>query len=710
MSDKYTQRMDAISAALARIVTRQEQLERRLAALEGGAGLQPAIPYLQNLPPLPQGSLPELPQENPPPLPLESVAPPVESLPPPQPPEFHSRPAQPKLETQVGLSWVNRIGAITLVLGVAFFFKYAVDNDWIGPTGRVLIGLLAGLAGIVTAERVWSCGHKVFAQGIAGASASVLYLSFYAAFSLYQLIGPSVAFLLMVASSVLAGALAFRYDSQAIAALSLIGGFVTPVILSTGEDHSLGFLSYLVLLDTAWIAVARLKKWAKLEWLALAGTTFLYSGWFEKWFQHEHRLLAGVSALLCYTIFATSGIAPVASLAQLLGSLAQAASWDRNPSQFGIFGFAVSAAGLAIADWRKRPSQAAASFSAGALSWALWYGDFSSSGKPRLAAFGIATAMFCLFFSWLPWRAWVRRTAVVASDLAVAALSGIAYFTAGYLVLDQDYHAWMGLFAVLVAGAYLALAYALWFAPDMAERRDTSAVPLACGLALGLLTLAAPIQFTGYRITMAWAIEGAILAWIARRAESQKLVWVALAVFFLVFIRLLSIDAGMYSKPQDYALLLNTRFLTFAVASISAILAARWIGGHLEAGAVYVGGHVSLLVGLGLEASGWAWRGDPIDASSLERVTISILMAAYGVALVGLGVSTRTLFNRWLGLGLLALVILKLYLLDVWEMARVYRIVAFGGLGILLLSTSYLYSRYGEKIESLLKEKASGEP
>jgi uncharacterized membrane protein len=75
-------------------------------------------------------------------------------------------------------------------------------------------------------------------------------------------------------------------------------------------------------------------------------------------------------------------------------------------------------------------------------------------------------------------------------------------------------------------------------------------------------------------------------------------------------------------------------------------------------------------------------------------------MAVYALALIAAGVLSRTFINRVLGLGLVGLVVAKLYLYDVWLLVRIYRIAAFGLLGGLLLITSYVYSRYREKIEA----------
>ena len=161
--------------------------------------------------------------------------PPLVEEPSPVTPEAAPPPAS--LESTLGLSWVNRIGAFTLILAVAFFFKYAVDNQWIGESGRVLIGVVVGFATLGAAEWLWRRGHVLYSQGIAGAGSAILYLAFYAAFGFYKLVPPGLAFVLMVSAVALAGGLALRYNAPAIAALSLAGGYATPLLLSTGEDR-----------------------------------------------------------------------------------------------------------------------------------------------------------------------------------------------------------------------------------------------------------------------------------------------------------------------------------------------------------------------------------------------------------------------------------------------------------------------------------------
>jgi uncharacterized membrane protein len=317
------------------------------------------------------------------------------------------------------------------------------------------------------------------------------------------------------------------------------------------------------------------------------------------------------------------------------------------------------------------------------------------------------TAGFLLFLGWTAWRLLIKRAETRVQDLGILALNGASYFGLCYHLLEPHYHAYLGLFAAALGGLHLALGLRIWHTQPE-DRRDVRPVLLLIGVALGFLTLAAPIQFSSYRITMAWAIEAAALTWIGVRTGSQRFMFAALVVFFLTLCRLYAIDAWIYPDPRTYLTLANGRFLTFLTAAVALWLSARWLKSGLIALTPYVAGHIVLIWALILDVLGWAGRtAAPANVDNVETVSTSVLLAAYGAVLVTLGVLTRTRVNRIMGLGLLAIVVAKLYLYDVWQLERLYRIVAFTLLGILLLATSYLYSRYRTKIESWWRDDQS---
>jgi len=666
--------MDALSEAILRLLRRQERIEKQLARVEAALNLQPIVP--ENAPPSAPEPLPMAPE----PLPTPA--------PPPPPPR--------RLETNIGLTLVNRIGVVTLVLGIAFFFKWAVDNQWIGPAGRVILGLIAGLAAIGSADLLWRRGQRIFAQGVTAVGLGILYVAVYAASEYYQLIPQDLAFGCMVATTLLAVALALRYESTAMAVLGLVGGYLTPIILNTGQDRPWFLFSYVLLLNVGALLLARLRVWPPLEILGVLATTVIYGAWLAKEFRQESQAVATFFVLIYYALFSQALVQPLFLAAQILATFGISRMWPDSPSVYLSLTWALALCGLVVADLRRIRAAASVSFVAFWTFYGLWYSSLHS--LPIAPLFVGTSSAFLLFLAWIPWRLIYGRETPRTEDLTILALNGAVYFTACYALLNAEYQSWMGMFAVAVAALHLVLAGWMW------RSQRTEAMALSAGVAVAFLVLAAPIQFTGYRITMAWSLEFLALFWIALKTRNSKLAFGAMIVSVLVWVRLLTTDAWMFHGVQSYAPIWNARFLTFFIAAICSWLAAYWIKLNPSALVEYVAGHVILLWGLSMEALAWAARTSaPQNLLSVETVSISILFSIYAVVLVSAGVATRTAINRIAGLGLMGFVVVKLYLFDVWQVGRVYRISAFVALGALLLATSFLYSHFRTVIESWWK-------
>ena len=189
------------------------------------------------------------------------------------------------LEAHIGGSWFNWIGIIAITFGVAFFLKYAFENQWIGPGGRVLLGFAAGVGFLVVGERLRARGLASYAYVLSGGGIMILYLSVYAAFRLYNLIGQFPAFILMVAVTATAVLLAGRYNALPIAILGLIGGFLTPILLSTGVDNQIGLFSYIAMLDAGVLTLAYYKQWRSLNYMAFMATVLMQVGWMAAWYE-----------------------------------------------------------------------------------------------------------------------------------------------------------------------------------------------------------------------------------------------------------------------------------------------------------------------------------------------------------------------------------------------------------------------------------------
>ncbi len=201
-----------------------------------------------------------------------------------QPPAEPPKTGGVSLEVLIGGTWLNRIGALILLLGLGFFVKYSFDKGWISPTLRVLLGALTGAALIVGGEVSLRRNLKTFAVGLLGAGTATLYFSAFAAYYFYQLIPIPVAFALLSCVTLVSTVLAVHGNILAIAILTLIGGFWTPIALSTGQNAQVALLTYVLILDAGFLICGALRRWESLRVLTLAGTAVLFGGWYLKFY------------------------------------------------------------------------------------------------------------------------------------------------------------------------------------------------------------------------------------------------------------------------------------------------------------------------------------------------------------------------------------------------------------------------------------------
>ena len=188
------------------------------------------------------------------------------------------------LEGTIGKLWLNRIGIVAILIGVAYFLKYAFDSGWIGPGGRVAIGLIAGIAVIVWSESFRRKGSVAFSYSLKAVGIGILYLSLWAASQYFHLVPASVAFVAMILVTASTITLALTQDAEILAVYAMIGGFSTPALVSTGENHEIILFSYVLLLDLAILAMVAFKPWRRIVWGAMLGTAIMYIGWAAQYY------------------------------------------------------------------------------------------------------------------------------------------------------------------------------------------------------------------------------------------------------------------------------------------------------------------------------------------------------------------------------------------------------------------------------------------
>jgi uncharacterized membrane protein len=187
----------------------------------------------------------------------------------------------PDIEKFIGENLINKIGIAVLVLGIAFFVKYAIDQEWINEQGRVGIGLLCGGILIGLAHRLRN-SYRSFSSVLVGGGLTVFYFTIAIAFHEYKLLGQTPAFICMVVITTFAVVLSVLYDRIELAILATIGGFITPFLLTTGKENYIALFTYLAVLNGGLIILGYFKQWRILNFISLFFTLVIYGAWFNK--------------------------------------------------------------------------------------------------------------------------------------------------------------------------------------------------------------------------------------------------------------------------------------------------------------------------------------------------------------------------------------------------------------------------------------------
>ncbi|MCW4469078.1 DUF2339 domain-containing protein [Flavobacterium sp. MFBS3-15] len=184
----------------------------------------------------------------------------------------------PDMEKFIGENLINKIGILILVLGISYFVKFAIDKEWIGEPARVGIGILAGGIVMLVAHRLRK-NYKAFSSVLVAGAVSIFYFTIAVAFHDYQLFSQTVAFIIMVAITAFSAFLSVSYDRQELAALTLIGGFAVPFMVSTGSNNYIVLFSYITILNVGILAIAYHKKWGLINLQAYVFTVLLFASW-----------------------------------------------------------------------------------------------------------------------------------------------------------------------------------------------------------------------------------------------------------------------------------------------------------------------------------------------------------------------------------------------------------------------------------------------
>jgi uncharacterized membrane protein len=373
--------------------------------------------------PVPPPSVAAQPKPTAPPAPRPAQPPP----PPPAPPATPAEPPpwRPTIdwESLVGVKLFSAIAGVALVFAAVFFLRYSIEHGWLQPPIRVIIGVAVAIGLLVLCELKAARRYSVTANALDAAAIAILFSTFFAAHSLWNLIPGVVAFGLLALVTALAVALAIRRESVFIAVLGLLGGFATPALLSTGENRPIPLFAYLMLLNIGLAWVAQRQTWPMLTKLTLVFTVVYQWGWVFKYLDASQLTLA-MGIFLVFPVVSFAGLllsrrnaarehateptapfettALAAAVLPLLFAayLAAVPAYGAHPGLLFGFLLIIDAGLLAVALARRQEVAHAAGALASLLVTAIWLA-VSYAPRARFVALAFA-ALFAMFFSMAP--------------------------------------------------------------------------------------------------------------------------------------------------------------------------------------------------------------------------------------------------------------------------------------------------------------------
>ncbi|MBC8356363.1 MAG: DUF2339 domain-containing protein [Planctomycetes bacterium] len=511
-------------------------------------------------------------------------------------------------EQFIGQKAFGWIAVILSIFTVAFFLRYAYENNWIGPVGRIGIGVLAGSGLIVAGYRYHRRSARIFSQMLTACGVVVLYLSTYSAFGLYSLLPLEQAGVFLAVIIVLSMACAVLYDSGAIALVAVVGGLATPLLLPSERDLYIQLFAYLAGLNLGVLVVTLSRSWPVISSVALLGTHGLFWSWY-----------AG----------------------------------DYHPEKWG---------------------------------WAL-------------AFQAVIYALYLIqdFAGQL-----TRRIDNRWENVARTLLNATFWFGAFYVLMEEDYRAWMGIASVVMATVYAVVGRLL-----LAYRRDAlTELVTAVAISVGFVVLAIPLQADARWIALGWAATATALWWFRLRINSPALGALSAAIAIASVLRVVFLDLPSY--PHEVLVPVVNRIALSSIGVAGCVAAAVFVTRpyrnrlgpptRFVAGAAGLGAIVLLWLILTVDLYNFFFAIARItdESTSWRRVgqmSVSILWTVYASVLLGLGFRFSKSTLRWTAIVFFALTIGKVFVLDMSGLSEIYRIPAFFVLAIFLGVAARVYQR-----------------
>jgi uncharacterized membrane protein len=555
--------------------------------------------------------------------------------------------------------FLGKIGIAAVLVGIAFFLKYAFDNNWIGPVGRVMIGIIAGL-GFLGLGQYLRAKYLKYSDLIIGGGIAILYLSVFAANSFYHLIDPFTTGVFMFVVTVLSFVMSIVNATPTLAVVGVVGGFATPFLVGSHENAMLSLFAYLTILNLGVLGVSFFKKWPKLNIVAFVGTVTNFIGWYVSFYE---PIVLGPTlgfVFISFLIFLIASVARViVSGSQSVVGAEASGKLKADQADYLLLGanaFLTASIGYIILNPEYHGILGFASVLLAVIYCivAVTANKFNPEDKalniflPGLAVVFLSIAVPMQFSG--PWIA-------IAWFIESAFLYAIASFISnrGFQVMG------------IVVYALGIIDFAVWTGRTYIDETFT------------------PIFNTSFVILVLAVIVAYAIAYMYRRfgsisVEIQKrgiMVFVIVANVLSVYA--LSMEIVNYYDAKQISL--SKTYQTEVTQ------AQRYNTGYDT-------------TGMPSEIN-QNFYSESASIKNRSNTLVSILWAIYAAILTAIGFARRVASVRRLGLVLFVITALKV-VVDVWSLGQIYRIVSFIVFGIIALVASFAYAKYKDRLKEIV--------
>jgi uncharacterized membrane protein len=630
-------------------------------------------------------------------------------------------------EAAIGGTWFTAIGAIAVIVAAGFFLKYAFENDWITEPMRIALGMLAGAALFATGLALRK-KYETYSGIVGGLGLALMYLSAFAASSLYDLWTIAATLTVTALISFVGAYAAIKVNSQLLVGVSIAGAFLTPLLLDFADVSAYSILAYTIIVSLGLVAATYRVMWKGAALLTVIGSYLLFIVWFSS-------VSMDPVATDYYASFLPSAIFLSLQMLIILGiSLAHYFKHRSDSSEMdaailicNAFGFLAALVIAAGDKWwdLMGPVTLALALLHGFI-WLRVKGGEERASRFRYALGGICLAMFALyvpiefdsFVVSIGWSllAFVASVVAVKNDSPVARwFAGILYtlafgrllFYEAWLPIGDGYGAPLFNERVLVFAIDAAVAFAsAWLLRTdgrSASRGLADLLTSYASVALFVLLGAEFDRLQGADIWLAMSasiLAAAVIMFGARLGlqGTRVIGYIAFVIFALTLID------GM-SDLTIRTFLINERTFAAVVYGIALAITALVLKSSSNVGGTERGvlpKAMALGVNILFIAALTADVADLFDGQS-QAVAISILWLCYALLALIVGIMNRWLSVRWFAAVLLMIVVLKVFLFDTIGLDDFYRFLSYGALGVILLIVGYLYNRNRDRIEHFMK-------